>query len=125
MTVQLDDSIKSVRVASLGATFSPLARERITEYLHSFVSFKPTLGLLYGAIPPDGSSKGSWSLTAYGAQTVDEMVELYAGFGSVVCYDLDGIRVCIPQLAHVDELEFGVLEFVGDRLSLVSSKVSL
>jgi hypothetical protein len=124
MTDQIDESIKHVEVAALGATFSPEARARITDFLHSFVSFEPTLCLLYGAVPQDGPGMGSWSITAYGPQTVDELVAIYAGFGSVVCYDLDSIHVVIPQLAHISELETGVLEFVGDRISSVAQEES-
>jgi hypothetical protein len=43
-------------------------------------------------------------------------VKMYAGFGGIVCYDLDGIRVVVPQLAHIAELESGELEFSGDRI---------
>jgi hypothetical protein len=122
MTDQIDESIKHVEVAALGATFSPEARARIIDFLNSFVSFKPALGLLYGAVSQDGSGKGSWSITAFGPQTVAEMVEMYAGFGSVVRYELDGITVVIPQLAHIGELESGILEFVKDRISPVAQE---
>ena len=122
MTDQIDESIKHVEAAALGATFSPEARDRIISFLNSFVSFKPTLGLLYSAASQGGSGKGSWSITAFGPQTVAEMVEMYTGFGSVVRYDLDGIRVVIPQLAHIAELESGVLEFVEDRISPVAQE---
>ena len=117
MPTEIDDSVKKVTVATLGATFSPSARERITRYLQSFESFEPTLGLLYGAISRDGSGKGSWSIAALDSNTVADLVSMYEGFGSVVCYELDGIRVVIPQLAHIDELESGVLDFVGDRIA--------
>ena len=116
MPDEFDEPNRKVEVAPLGATFSPSARERITSYLQSFESFEPTLGLLYGAVAPDGSGKGSWSLAALDSSTVAELVKMYAGFGAVVCYELDGIRVVIPQLAHIAELESGVLEFVGDRI---------
>ena len=122
MPEEFDDSSKNVEVAPLGAKFSPPARARITGYLESFESFRPTLGLLYGAISPDGSGKGSWSVAALDSNTVAELVKMYAGFGSVVCYELDGIRVVIPQLAHIAELESGVLEFVGDRIRPVSAE---
>ena len=48
------------RVVDLGASFAPAARARVDEYLRSFVSFEPVLGLLYSDIdePP------SWSLVA-------------------------------------------------------------
>ena len=124
MMAQTDDSIKHVEVGSLGAIFSPSARQRVTEFLQSFVSFEPTLGLLYGAIPSEGAGKGSWSMTALGPQTVEELATMYAKFGSVVCYEIDGIRVVIPQLAHIEELESGVLEFAGDRIRPVADEDS-
>jgi hypothetical protein len=111
-----NETISQVEPVRLGASFSPAARERVTGYLGSFRSFSPTLGLLYGALPADGRGGGSWSMTAFGPQTVDDLIEMYAGFGSVVCYEIDGISVVIPQLAHIAELEAGVLEFVGNRL---------
>jgi len=61
-------------------------------------------------------------VAALDSNTVAELVKMYAGFGSVVCYELDGIRVVIPQLAHIAELESGVLEFVGDRIRPVSAE---
>jgi hypothetical protein len=100
------------RVVDLGARFSPAARQRIADYIDSFVSFEPVLGLLYS----DVSGQGSWSLAALGQETVDEMVKLYSGFGAVVCYEIDGVRVVVPQLAHIEQLDTGLLEFVGDRL---------
>ena len=100
------------RVVDLGAKFSPAARERIESYLRSFVSFEPTLGLLYSDI----SKPASWSLVALGKTTVDELVKLYGSFGAVVCYDIDGISVIIPQMAHIEQLDSGTLDFVGDRL---------
>ncbi len=100
------------RVVDLGAKFSPAARERVESYLRSFVSFEPMLGLLYSDIenPP------SWSLVALGKSTVDELVKLYGSFGAVVCYDIDGISVIVPQMAHIEQLDSGTLDFVGDRL---------
>jgi hypothetical protein len=116
MTTQTNISIEHVEVAPLGARFSRQGRERISEFLRSFVSFEATLGLLYGTTSLDESGQGSWSMTAYGPQTVDDLVKMYAGFGAIVCYDLDGIRVVVPQLAHIAELESGELEFSGDRI---------
>jgi hypothetical protein len=100
------------RVVDLGARFTPAARERIENYLHSFVSFDPTLGLLYSDLeePP------SWSLVALGQTTVDELVKMYGSFGAVVCYDIDGVAVVVPQLAHIELLDSGSLDFSGDRL---------
>ena len=119
MSDQDEASITHVEIAPLDVTFSPAARERVNQFLQSFESFQPTLGLLYGDLSPGGSGKGSWSLVAYGPETVNEMIEMYAGFGTIVCFDLDGIDVVIPQIARVAELESGVLEFAGDRLVTV------
>ena len=114
------DELKYVEVAPLGASFTPEARQRISDYLHSFVSFEPTLCLLYSHKSVNGSN-GSWSVAAYGSQTVNEMVEMYAGFGSIVLYDLDGLDVLVPQLAHIADLESGTLGFVGDRICVVET----
>jgi len=100
------------RVVDLGAKFAPAARQRIEAYLSSFVSFEPHLGFLYSDI--DGQP--SWSLAALGKATVDELVTMYSSFGAVVCYDIDGIDVVVPQLAHIDMLDSGTLDFVGERL---------
>ena len=104
-----------VRVVDLGGRFAPAARERINEYLQSFVSFKPVLGLLYS----DVSGHGSWSIAAFGQQTVDELVKMYGSFGAAVCYDIDGFRAVVPQVAHIDELDSGLLDFTGNRLTRV------
>lgn len=112
MAASIDSSDIQVRVAELGGRFTPEARKRIEDYLHSFVSFEPTLGLLYSA----ASGSGSWSLTAYSQSMVEELARMYGKFGAVVCYDLDNIRVVVPQLAHIDELDGGTLDFIGDRL---------
>jgi len=122
MNDHAEASITHVEIAPLGVVFSPQTRERVNKFLQSFESFEPTLGLLYGDIKPDGSGQGSWSLVAYGPQTVNEMTEMYAGFGSIVCFDLDGLDVVIPQIARIGELESGVLEFVDDRLIVVSAR---
>jgi len=116
VTKETGDSVKQIKIVQLDARFSPRARERIVGFLESFVSFKPTLGLLYGNLKADGSGKGSWSITAFSQSIIDDMVEMYAGFGAVIFYDIDGLRVAIPQLAHIDELESGVLDFVDDRI---------
>jgi hypothetical protein len=119
-----DEITSPVNPVPLGATLLPGARQQIVEFLQSFESFEPTLGLLYGGLQPDGSVAGSWSLTAYGPETVNDMIEMYAGFGAVVCYDIEGIKVVVPQLAHIGELESGQLEFVAGRLSLILPKAS-
>lgn len=108
------------RVVDLGAKFAPAARQRIESYLQSFVSFEPTLGLLYSDVvdPP------SWSMAALGKATVDELIKMYSGFGAVVCYNIDGLSVVVPQLGHIDQLDSGQLDFVGDRLQRQSSTVS-
>lgn len=103
---------KAPRVVDLGARFTPAARERIDAYRQSFVSFEPVLGLLYSNV----SGEPSWSLAALGQATVDELVSMYSSFGAVVCYDIDGVPVVVPQLAHIELLDSGTLDFVGDRL---------
>jgi hypothetical protein len=118
---EIDSPVKPV---PLGATLSPAARQQVVEFLQSFESFEPTLGLLYGGLQPDGSAAGSWSLTAYGPETVNDLIKMYAGFGAVVCYDIEGIKVVVPQLAHIGELESGQLEFVAGRLSAIPPKAS-
>lgn len=112
MTVADAATAPQVRVVDLGARFTPAAKERIDHYLASFVSFEPVLGLLYS----DTAGPGSWSIAAFGQQTVDELIKMYSSFGAIVCYDIDGIRAIVPQLAHIDELDSGTLDFVGDRL---------
>lgn len=101
-------------IGRLGGHFSHAARERIDAYLASFVSFEPTLALLYG--DSGGTESGSWSMQAVSSDIVDELAHSYSGFGAVVCYELDGVRVLVPQLAHIEELDKCVLEFSGDRL---------
>ena len=119
------DAISSpVKPALLGARLSPAARQQIVEFLQSFESFEPTLALLYGGLQPDGSVAGSWSLTAYGPETVNDLIKMYAGFGAVVCYDIEGINVLVPQMAHIGELESGQLEFVAGRLCAIPPKVT-
>ena len=41
---------------------------------------------------------------------------MYGSFGAVVCYDIDGVSVIVPQIAHIEQLDSGILDFVGDRL---------
>lgn len=100
------------RVVDLGAKFAPEARQRIDDYLQSFVSFEPTLGMLYS----DLGDQPSWSLVAFGQTTVDELIKMYGSFGAVVCYSIDGLAVVVPQLAHIDLLDSGTLDFTGNRL---------
>ena len=121
MTRELEQAEKTVRVFQLETRFTPEARARIESFLQSFVSFEPVLGLLYGDLPADGSGKGTWSIAALGRQTVDDMIEMYARFGAVICYDIDGIQVVVPQIGHINELEAGVLDFAGDRLRLIQT----
>ncbi len=120
MTKHAEESGKAVRMVQLDTRFTPEARERVLQFLRSFVSFEPVLGLLYGNASSDGP--GTWSLTALGRQTVDDMIEMYSGFGAVICYDIDGIQTVIPQIGHINELEAVVLEFCGDRLRPVSEQ---
>ena len=112
MVANIEPPDTQVRVVDLAARLTPAARERIEAYLDSFVSFEPVLGLLYS----DVSGQGSWSLAAFGQATVDELVRMYGSFGAVVCYDIDGIRAIVPQLAHIEKLDSGVLDFQGNRL---------
>ena len=119
-----DEITSPVNPVPLGATLSPAARQQIVEFLQSFESFEPTLGLLYGGLEPDGSVAGSWSLTAYGPETVTDLIQMYASFSAVVCYELEGIKVVVPQLAHIGELKSGQLEFVAGRLSPIPPKES-
>lgn len=121
MTQEIDQPEKEIRTVRLDTRFTPEARERIVKFMQSFVSFKPVLGLLYGDVPAEGSAKGTWSIEALGQQTVDDLIEMYAGFGAVICYDIDDIQVVVPQIGHINELEAGVLEFSGDRLRLIPS----
>ena len=120
MTEVADVVEKQPRVVDLGASFAPAARERINGYLQSFVSFEPQLGLLYS----DAGGQPSWSLAALGKTTVDELVTMYSKFGAVVCYDIDGINVVVPQLAHIELLDSGTLDFVGDRLQRIPPDAS-
>jgi hypothetical protein len=102
--------------AKLKGTFAPSTKQRITKFLESFSSFEPTLGLLYGDLEGKVAGKASWSITALGPRTVDDMIELYGSFGALVCYELDGFRVVVPQTAHIAELDGGVFEFKSTRL---------
>ena len=102
------------RTGDLQGRFTPAARERIEAYLAGFRSFEPCLVLLYGN--DNGAAAGSWSLQAISRDMRDDMARMYTGFGSIVCYDLDGLRVTVPQLAHIAELNRGVLSFRGNRL---------
>ncbi|MEJ2140102.1 MAG: hypothetical protein P8Y61_11750 [Gammaproteobacteria bacterium] len=121
MTREIEQPEKVIRTVRLDTKFTPEARERIVKFMQSFVSFKPVLGLLYGDVPADGAAKGTWSIAALGQQTVDDLIDMYAGFGAVICYDIDDIQVVVPQIGHINELEAGVLEFSGDRLRLIPS----
>ncbi|MBT8422175.1 MAG: hypothetical protein HKN56_06205 [Gammaproteobacteria bacterium] len=120
MTEEVDVIERQPRVVDLGGRFTPAARERINDYLHSFVSFEPQLGLLYSEV----GGQPSWSLAALGKATVDELVTMYSSFGAVVCYDIDGISAVVPQLAHIEMLDSGTLDFVGDRLQRVAKDTS-
>lgn len=112
MTADAEMTERQPRVVDLGARFTPEARERIDTYRRSFVSFEPRLGLLYS----DAGDEPSWSLAAFGEETVRELVDMYGSFGAVVCYDIDGVDVIVPQLAHIELLDSGTLHFVGDRI---------
>ena len=103
-------------IATLKGRFAPAARERIQSYLASFRSFEPTLGLLYGDLAGAVAGGPSWSIAAFGPQTVADMVRMYAGFGAVVCYEFDGIRILVPQMGHLSKIEGAELDFRGSRL---------
>ena len=70
VTEVIDDTEKQIRTVAIDTKFTPDARKHIAEFLRSFESFEPTLGLLYGALPPDGSGPGSWSIAALARQTL-------------------------------------------------------
>jgi hypothetical protein len=106
----------AAEAAKLKGTFAPSTKQRISKFLQSFSSFEPTLALLYGDMEGKVAGKASWSITAIGSRTVDDMIELYGSFGAVVCYELDGFKVLVPQTAHIAELDGGVLEFKATRL---------
>jgi len=105
----------------LKGLFTPAAKQRINEFLASFETFVPTLALLYGNQTPNITDKAPWSLMAINEQLLADTVELYARFGAVVCYELDGFKVIVPQIAHISGLDSGTLEFKGDRLGPVST----
>ena len=119
-----DEIISPVKPALLGTRLSPAARQQIVEFLQLFQSFEPTLALLYGGRQPDGSVAGSWSITAYGPEIVNDLIQMYGGFGAAVCYEIEGIKVVVPQIAHIGELESGQLDFVAGRLCAIPPKVS-
>ena len=104
-----------VEAIELNTHFAAAARQRIDQFLKSFVSFEPSLVLLYGDLSPKGDN-GSWSISAYGSQTVADMATMYSGFGGKIYYEIDGIPVLIPQIRRVNELDSVELDFVADRL---------
>ncbi len=108
------------QAAPLKGKFSPAAKQRIADFLASIRSFEPTLGLLYGDVAGVVAGRPSWSITAFAPATVAEMTDMYASFGAVVTYDLDGFRVLVPQMAHIGELDGGVLDFKDNRLILTA-----
>ena len=113
--IEPDAETSQPAAVKLDARFSAAAKQRIEAYLQSFVCFQPTLGLLYGEVPP-GGGKGSWSIAAFDPLIVADSVAMYANFGAAVCYEIDGIKTFIPQLAHIVELDGALLDFRGDRL---------
>jgi hypothetical protein len=119
LTTGTDSNPKNVKSKPLKGTFAPEAKQRITEFLQSFHSFEPTLGLLYGDLEGLVTGSPSWSITALDSVTVEEMVGLYESFGATVCYELDGFQVVIPQVSRIAELDGGVLGFTQNRLSSV------
>jgi hypothetical protein len=117
-------SVPKQKCGSLKAKFSPAAKQRITEYLQSFESFEPTLGLLYGDMEGGVAGSPSWSMTAFDPRTVNDTIEMYASFDAVVSYELDGFKVIIPQMARVKELDKGILDFVANRICPASASGS-
>ena len=99
---------------ALAGRFSLAARQRVLEYLHSFRSFEATLVLLYGNA--GGVEPGSWSMQAISQSMLHDLAHMYSSFGAVICFDLDGISVAVPQLSHIEKLDKGTLEFHGNRL---------
>ena len=124
MTKQDNGIPLPAQVAHLNGCFTPAAKDRITEYLSAFQSFEPTLGLLYGDLLGVVAGHPSWSIAAFDPQTVDGMVEMYGSFGAVVCYELDGFKVLVPQMAHIGKLDDCELAFKGNRLCSVTAQVS-
>ena len=114
-----DDAHAPPSIARLQGKLTDDARRRITEYLNSFVSFEPALGLLYGDLDGAVAGRPSWSLIAYPPQLAEDLISMYAAFGAVVSHELDGFRVIVPQIGHVKELDAGTLDFVGNRLCAV------
>lgn len=114
------DEAQPARIAQLKGTLAPAARQRIAEFLGSFQTFEPRLGLLYGDLDGAVAGRPSWSLIAYSPQLAEELISMYAAFGAVVSYDLDGVSAIIPQIGHIDDLNAGALEFVGNRLCAAS-----
>jgi hypothetical protein len=114
-----ESTVVEPECGQLRARFSPAARQRVEAFLSSFSSFDPTLALLYGT--EGGAQPGSWSMQAIGESMVNDLARRYAGFGAVVCYDLDGIRVVVPQLAHIRQLDHGKLDLQGARLTSVGA----
>lgn len=108
-------------VARLKARFTPEAKQRISDFLDSIETYEPTLGLLYGDLNGQVAGEASWSITAFDPLTVDDTVAMYAGFGAVVCYELDGFRVMVPQMSHIAKLDKGEFEFVDNRLRPTAS----
>ena len=110
----------NTQVAQLRGKFSPAAQKRISDFLGSFKTFEATLGLLYGDIAGVVAGKPSWSITALDPTTVQDTIDMYASFGAVVAYELDGFRVIVPQIACVAELDQGELDFIDNRICAVS-----
>ncbi len=109
---ELNDS--GPEIGQLRGHFTLRARQRVEAFLNSMASIKPTLALLYSN--SGGTQPGTWSMQAVSDAIVQEHAHMHAGFGAVVLYELDGIRVLVPQLNHIAELDQGVLDFQGDRL---------
>ena len=117
MTQEIEQPEKVIRTVRLETRFTPEARERIVKFMQSFVSFKPVLGLLYGDVPADGAAKGTWSIAALGQQTVDDLIDMYAGeadqIGALAAYGFSQPVGAVSQLlcGSPDPLN----HFIGNR----------
>ena len=100
----------------LGARLTPAARQHIDATLGAIGSFVPTLGLLYGNNHVAADTAGSWSVIAYSDENVQELVDFYGQFGAAVCFELDGYKVVVPQIGHLQQFESGVLDMRDNRL---------
>ncbi len=111
---QTDSALPALR--KLGATLTPEARAYIDARLGAIVSFEPAPGLLYGNQHTMPNAQGSWSLIAYSEENVRELADFYGQFGAEVCFELDGLKVVVPQIGRLDQLDSGSLQLRDQRL---------